>query len=82
MSISNPRLKSKRATGAGSKKARKILTGGVDGGIALILDIDVFTTHGFELDDSVLERRLSEMRWLKNKVFFGSITEKAFEMFR
>ena len=58
------------------------LTGGVDGGIALILDIDVFTTHGFELDDSVLERRLSEMRWLKNKVFFGSITEKAFEMFR
>ena len=58
------------------------LTGGVDGGVALILDIDVFTTHGFELDDSVLERRLSEMRWLKNKVFFGSITEKAFEMFR
>jgi len=58
------------------------LNGGVDGGVALILDIDVFTTQGFDLDDTVLQRRLLEMRWLKNKVFFGSITAKALEMFR
>jgi uncharacterized protein (TIGR04255 family) len=51
-------------------------------GTALILDIDVFTTQGFELDDEILRRRLLEMRWLKNKAFFGSITEKALEMFR
>jgi uncharacterized protein (TIGR04255 family) len=54
----------------------------LNGGVALILDIDVFTTQGFDLDEGVLARRLLEMRWLKNKVFFGSITEKALEMFR
>ncbi len=52
-------------------------------GVSLILDIDVFTTQAFELfDDNVLMHRLNEMRWLKNKVFFGSITEKARELFR
>jgi uncharacterized protein (TIGR04255 family) len=58
------------------------LNGGVDGRVALILDIDVFTTQGFDLDNAALQRRLLEMRWLKNKVFFGSITVKALEMFR
>jgi len=52
-----------------------------DAVIALILDIDVFTTESFDLDEALLGRRLMEMRWLKNKVFFGSITEKAREMF-
>ena len=51
-------------------------------GPALILDIDVFTAQSFDSDEMVLDRRLLEMRWLKNKVFFGSITEKALEMFR
>jgi len=58
------------------------LNGGTGGGVALILDIDVFTTQGFDLDNAVLERYLLEMRWLKNKTFFGSITEKALKMFR
>jgi uncharacterized protein (TIGR04255 family) len=53
-----------------------------DVGTGLILDIDVFTTQGFDLDESILGRRLLEMRWLKNKVFFGSITGKALQMFR
>jgi uncharacterized protein (TIGR04255 family) len=57
------------------------LGSGVESGFALILDIDVFTTQGFDLGD-LLEPRLQEMRWLKNKAFFGSITEKALEMFR
>lgn len=51
-------------------------------GVALILDIDVFTTQGFGLDEVMLVHRLKEMRWLKNKVFFGSITGKARELFR
>lgn len=51
-------------------------------GLGLILDIDVFTTQGFELDEVSLEQRLLEMRWLKNKVFFGSVTPKALELFR
>jgi uncharacterized protein (TIGR04255 family) len=49
---------------------------------SLILDIDVFTIKGFEPDEEKLKRRLEEMRWLKDKAFFGSITEKAKEMFR
>ena len=51
-------------------------------GVALILDLDVFATQPFTLDDSILGRRLLEMRWLKNKAFFGSITQKALEMFK
>ena len=50
-------------------------------GLGLILDIDVFTTQGSDLDDALLEQRLLEMRWLKNKVFFGSITESARKLF-
>lgn len=58
------------------------LNGTENSGVALILDIDVFTTQAFDLDKAVLGRRLLEMRWLKNKAFFGSITENALEMFR
>lgn len=49
---------------------------------ALILDIDVFSEEPFELRNGALERRLAEMRWLKNRAFFGSITHKALESFR
>jgi uncharacterized protein (TIGR04255 family) len=51
-------------------------------GVALILDIDVSTTQGFKLEEANLSQHLKEMRWLKNKVFFGNTTEKAKEMFR
>jgi uncharacterized protein (TIGR04255 family) len=44
----------------------------------LILDIDVLAQAG--LDEP--QKRLEEMRWLKNSVFFSSITDKAREMFR
>lgn len=51
-------------------------------GVSLILDIDVYTIQGFELDEQVFNQRLPEMRWLKNKVFFGGITPKALSLFR
>jgi uncharacterized protein (TIGR04255 family) len=51
-------------------------------GMGLILDIDVFTIQGFELDEERLTRTLEEMRWLKNKAFFGSVTEKALGRFQ
>ena len=52
-------------------------------GAALILDIDVLTTQGYELDDGAeLRQHLLEMRWLKNKAFFGSITDKAWTLFK
>jgi uncharacterized protein (TIGR04255 family) len=50
-------------------------------GRALIVDIDVFTTDLLQLDQNVLIQRLSEMRWLKNKVFFSCITDFALEQF-
>ncbi len=47
-----------------------------------ILDIDAFTQEAFEPVDKVLRARLEDLRWLKNKVFFGSITEKALAAFK
>lgn len=43
----------------------------------LIIDIDVFTMRGEAVNDKATRTALTEMRWLKNKAFFGSITEKA-----
>ncbi len=51
-------------------------------GAAVILDIDVFTLRAVELREEVLKQRLAEMRWLKNKVFFGSVTQKALGRFQ
>lgn len=51
-------------------------------GLGLILDIDAFTTQGFESEAALLEQRLLEMRWLKNKVFFGSVTPNALKLFQ
>lgn len=51
-------------------------------GMALILDIDVYTTQPFELRRVELDHRLAEMRWLKNKVFFGSVTKNALKTLR
>lgn len=50
-------------------------------GLAVILDIDAFTTTPMELTSNLLGKRLPEMQWLKNKAFFGSITEKALRKF-
>ena len=43
----------------------------------LIIDIDVFTTKPATLTIEELRARLQEMRWLKNKTFFGSLTNEA-----
>lgn len=52
------------------------------GAIGLIVDIDVGTIDPFPLEGAALEQRLAEMRWLKNKAFFGCITDKALERFQ
>jgi uncharacterized protein (TIGR04255 family) len=44
--------------------------------VGLILDVDVFTTKSRDLNEVDLLKMLPEMRWLKNKVFFGSLTEE------
>ena len=43
---------------------------------AIILDTDISTRSPSSTDPKVLETRLREMRWLKNKVFFASIAKK------
>lgn len=48
----------------------------------LILDIDVFTLVPPSLEIPQLHTRLSEMRWLKNELFFGSLTAFAINTFR
>jgi uncharacterized protein (TIGR04255 family) len=50
--------------------------------IGLILDIDVFMQEQFEYNEQYIEERLVEMRWVKNKVFFSSLTDKALSELR
>jgi len=51
----------------------------VPGEIGLILDIDVFMQSQFKYDELRIIECLEEMRWVKNKIFFNSITPKALE---
>ncbi|MEO0457147.1 MAG: TIGR04255 family protein [Cyanobacteria bacterium P01_A01_bin.114] len=51
-------------------------------GKTLLVDIDVFTVKSLSIDRELLIKRLTEMRWLKNKFFFSCITDKALEQFR
>jgi len=48
-----------------------------DGQHHLVIDIDVACSPGPQMDDSSIIKTLDEMRWLKNKAFFGTITEQA-----
>jgi len=43
----------------------------------LIIDIDVATSRPWTGNGEGLRKRLLDMRWLKNKAFFGSLTEAA-----
>jgi hypothetical protein len=51
-------------------------------GVGLIIDTDVFTQIPFEFNLARTRQHLAEMRWLKNKVFFGSISQKTGELFK
>lgn len=48
-----------------------------DGQQNLIVDIDVACSPGPRSDSAAVIKTLDEMRWLKNKAFFGTITEQA-----
>jgi uncharacterized protein (TIGR04255 family) len=48
----------------------------------LFLDIDVFSTTAIANEPNRLEEALTQMRWLKNKVFFGLLTEPAVDSFK
>lgn len=48
----------------------------------LILDLDVFTVNAISVHPNVIIEKLAEMRWLKNKAFFGSIREEVIAKLR
>lgn len=47
--------------------------------IGLLLDIDVFMNNHLNFDELQISEHMNKMRWVKNKVFFSSLTEKALE---
>lgn len=47
--------------------------------IGLLLDIDVFMSNRLNFDELQISEHMNKMRWVKNKVFFSSLTEKALE---
>jgi uncharacterized protein (TIGR04255 family) len=52
------------------------------GGFGLILDLDVFSSGASSCDDAILNRRLAEMRWLKNKAFFTFLKPRVIQRFK
>lgn len=66
--------------------ARVILTLALDGmpadGLApVILDVDAFTSTNLDPTDRELWTTLERLRELKNRTFFGTITERAAELY-
>lgn len=45
--------------------------------IGLLLDIDVYMDRHLGFDELRVSEHINKMRWIKNKVFFNSLTEKA-----
>lgn len=50
--------------------------------IGILLDIDCFMAESIEPDEDLVFGRLAQLRRLKNRIFFGSLTPKALEMFK
>ena len=47
----------------------------------ILVDIDVFISKVIDIEESRLINHLNKIRWLKNKIFFNSITDIALEKF-
>ena len=48
-------------------------------GSGLFLDFDVYTTKPIPFDDPEMNDKLTQMRWLKNNIFFSLLTDNAIE---
>jgi uncharacterized protein (TIGR04255 family) len=49
--------------------------------VTIILDIDVYRRRQFEVDDEKMRSEFEELRQLKDRIFFSSITEKTARLF-
>jgi len=50
-------------------------------GSGLFVDNDVYTVRPIPIDDEAVDQALLKMRWLKNKIFFSLLTDRAAESF-
>jgi uncharacterized protein (TIGR04255 family) len=48
----------------------------------VVLDIDISTTTPFSFDPVAFGQKLADMRWLKDKMFFGALVPEAIERFK
>jgi hypothetical protein len=48
----------------------------------LILDLDIFTGQALSAKPDAIKDRLEDMRWIKNKLFFGSLSPLVLNSFR
>jgi uncharacterized protein (TIGR04255 family) len=51
------------------------------GTVGIVIDIDCYVMESMRPDDARLFERLGELRNMKNRIFFGSLTDRALEMF-
>jgi len=59
----------------------QFLEQGENEAVRVILDIDAFSRETYEMDEGAMWAVLTGLRDLKNRVFFGSITEKTLGLF-
>ena len=50
--------------------------------LGLLLDITAFCSEPIDLQMHTITQRLADLHWLKNKVFFSTLTEKALDLCR
>jgi len=50
--------------------------------LALLLDVDAYTTEPFKVEESMISKQLERLRTLKNRMFFMSLTKKALDRCR
>jgi len=53
-----------------------------DGGLNILLDIDILIEDNIADENNILLKHFEEMRFLKNSVFFNSMTNKTLEMLK
>jgi uncharacterized protein (TIGR04255 family) len=49
--------------------------------VPVILDIDVFRESRFAVDGNAVWDYLAQLRVLKNRLFFGALTDEAVELY-
>lgn len=49
---------------------------------AIILDIDAFKKREYDLNDESMWKDFTDLREMKNKIFFSSLTEKAINLYK